>query len=374
MKQYNAYVGMDVHKNSIAVAVAFPSGGDPIFRGEVAHTTKALTKLIQRLTAAYGENLAFCYEAGPTGYGLYRWLIKKGFHCEVVAPSLIPRKPGDRIKTDRRDAINLARMFRVGDQTSVWVPDQDQEAIRDLTRAREDMKGAEIQAKQRLKSFLLRHSQRFPGKSSNTPGYFGWLEGLKFENPITQLVFQDYVNFVKTTQASVAGIVKEMERALLGWSLAPVVEALKALRGVDLVTAMTTMAELGDITRFTSPRQLMAFLGLVPSEESSGLKQKRGGITKTGNGHVRRVLVESAWSYRFPARITGHLRRKAKNASPEVKAIAWEAQRRLCGRYRHLLDMGKCQQQVVTAIARELVGFIWAIANEMQPTTVTAQP
>jgi transposase len=371
MRDYSAYVGLDVHKDTIAVAVAIPNGGEPIYRGEIAHTTKALSKLLQRLTSAYVGKIAFCYEAGPTGYGVYRWLIKKGFHCEVVAPSLIPRKPGDRIKTDRRDAIGLARLFRVGDQTAVWVPDQEQEAMRDLSRVREDMKGMETQAKHRLNSFLLRHSRRFSGKSRNTPAYFSWLEGLKFEIPTSQIVFQEYVNAVLTAQARVAGIEKEMELALPNWSLAPVVEALRALRGVDLVAAMTVMAELGDITRFTSPRQLMAFLGLVPSEDSSGLKQRRGGITKTGNGHVRRVLVESAWSYRYPARLTRHLRKKAESASPEVKIIAWKAQKRMCGRYRHLLHLGKCQQQVVTAIARELIGFIWAIAKEMQPKIIT---
>ncbi|MBT4131001.1 MAG: IS110 family transposase [Candidatus Marinimicrobia bacterium] len=372
MRDYSAYIGLDVHKDTVAVAVALQKGGEPLYRGDIAHTTKALTKLLHRLTASYGEKIAFCYEAGPTGYGLYRWLIKRGFYCEVIAPSLIPRKPGDRIKTDRRDAISLSRLFRVGDQTAVWVPDHEQEAMRDLTRVREDMKGMETQAKHRLNSFLLRHSRRFSGRSKNTPAYFSWLEGLKFENPTSQIVFQEYVNAVLTAQARVTGIVEEMENALSSWALAPVVEALRALRGVDLVAAMTVMAELGDITRFTSPKQLMAFLGLVPSEDSSGLKQRRGGITKTGNGHVRRVLIESAWSYRYPARMTRHLRKKAENASPEVKTIAWQAQKRMCGRYWYLMGKGKCQQQVVTAIARELIGFIWAIAKEMQPKAITA--
>ncbi|MBF0383775.1 MAG: IS110 family transposase [Magnetococcales bacterium] len=373
MRQYSAYIGLDVHKDTIAVAVALPKGGEPIYRGEIAHTTKALTKLLKRLTASYGDSLAFCYEAGPTGYDLYRWLVGKGHHCEVVAPSLIPKKPGDRIKTDRRDAIGLARMFRIGDQTSVWVPEKDQEAMRDLTRVREDVKSVETHARQRLSSFLLRHSKRFPGNCRSTQGYLDWLEGLTFESPTTQIVFQEYLDLVKTTQARVADIEKEMERALANWSLAPVVKSLRALRGVDFLTAMTTMAELGDITRFTSPRQLMAFLGLVPSEESSGLIQKRGGITKTGNGHVRRVLIESAWSYRFPARLTAHLRKKADGASPEVKSIAWKAQKRLCGRYRHLLNAGKSRNQVTTAIARELIGFIWAIAKEVQPKAVMAK-
>lgn len=368
MQQYNAYVGLDVHKESISVAVALPNGRDPMFRGEIANTEKALSKLVRRLVQAYGRAISFCYEAGPTGYGLYRWLVGQKCHCEVVAPSLLPRMPGERVKTDRRDAIGLARLLRVGDLTPIWVPDRDQEAMRDLTRAREDMKSAETKARQRLNSFLLRHERRFPGKSRTTPGFFGWLEQQKFEHPVTQIVFQEYVDAVRIAQNRVVGLEKEMERALSGWSLAPVVESLRALRGVELVTAMSTIAELGDITRFSSPRELMAFLGLVPSEHSSGSRQKRGGITKTGNGHVRRLLVESAWCYRFPARKTGHMRRKAAKATPAVQEIAWEAQKRLCHRYWHLLTAkGKNQKQVVTAVARELVGFIWAIAMETTP-------
>lgn len=238
--------------------------------------------------------------------------------------------------------------------------------MRDLTRAREDMKGLERITKQRLNAFLLRYSRIYQsGKSRWTQAHFRWLEGLKFELAVQQIVFQEYVDAVKQAEARVAGLVKEMEKALQSWDLAPVVEALMALRGVKLITAMTIMAELGDITRFDSPRQLMSFLGLVPSETSSGLTRRRGGITKTGNGHVRRVLVESAWCYRFPARKTAHLQRRAEKCSAAVQAIAWKAQKRLCGRYTHLLNRGKLKVQVCTAIARELVGFIWAIACEV---------
>ena len=248
----------------------------------------------------------------------------------------------------------------------MWVPDQEQEAMRDLTRVREDMKGLERITKQRLNAFLLRNGRIYErGKSRWTQTHFRWMEGLKFDIAIQQIVFQEYIDAVKQAEARVAGLINEMEKALEGWVLAPVVKALMALRGVKLITAMTIMAELGDITRFDSPRQLMSFLGLVPSETSSGKSRRQGGITKTGNGHVRRVLIESGWCYRFPARKTAHLQRRAEQCSDAVQAIAWKGQKRLCGRYKHLMERGKLKVQVCTAVARELVGFIWAIACEV---------
>jgi transposase len=261
--------------------------------------------------------------------------------------------------------MTLTRLYRAGELTAVWVPDQEQEAIRDLTRIREDMKSMERHARQRLSGFLLRHEKRYSGKSKWTPGYFRWLETVRFKNPIQQIVFQEYVDMVKVLQGRVASIEQEMRKALSDWSLGFVVEALMALRGINLVTAMTIVAEIGDMSRFESPRQLMAYLGLVPSEHSSGSRQKRGEITKTGNGHVRRVLVESAWSYRLPARKTAHLQRKAAKTTEAVQEIAWKAQKRLCRRYWHLIHKGKLQVQACTAVARELVGFIWAIAREV---------
>jgi transposase len=228
------------------------------------------------------------------------------------------------------------------------------------------MKGLERITKQRLNAFLLRYGRIYAGgKSRWTQAHFRWMEGLKFDVRVQQIVFQEYVDAVKQSEARVAGLEKEMEKALEHWILAPVVKALMALRGIKLITAMTIMAELGDITRFDSPRQLMSFLGLVPSEDSSGPHRRQGGITKTGNGHVRRVLIESGWCYRFPARKTAHLQRQAEKCSDEVQAIAWKAQKRLCGRYAHLLGRGKLKVQVCTAVARELVGFIWAIACEV---------
>ena len=365
MKEFSKYVGLDTHKETIAVAVADALGGKARYYGEIANTPEAIRKLVKRLCPD-GEMLSFCYEAGPCGYEIYRQISRLGHHCNVVAPSLIPVRPGERVKTDRRDSEKLSRLDRAGELTPVWVPDQEQEAMRDLTRAREDMKGLERTTKQRLNAFLLRYGRIYAsGKSRWTQAHCRWMEGLKFDITIQQIVFQEYVDAVKQAEARVAGLEKEMEKALDSWVLAPVVEALMALRGIKLITAMTVMAELGDITRFDSPRQLMSFLGLVPSETSSGLNRRQGGITKTGNGHVRRVLVESGWCYRFPARKTAHLQRRAEKCSGVVQAIAWKAQKRLCGRYTHLLGRGKLKVQVCTAVARELVGFIWAIACEV---------
>lgn len=369
MKEFSAYVGLDVHKETIAVAVALPGRGEPVYRGEIKNQRRSVERLLRSLSPN-GEVLSLCYEAGPCGYGLYREIIETGHDCVVVAPSLVPRRCGDRVKTDRRDALSLARQHRAGELTAVWVPGPEQEAIRDITRAREDMKAIELKARQRLGAFLLRHGRVYrEGRSRWTQRHFRWLEVQKFDHPAQQVVFQEYVDTVLQAQARVAGLEAQMRQALQGWSLRPVVEALMVLRGVDLITAMTVLAELGDITRFHSPRQLMSFLGLVPSEYSSGATRRQGAITKTGNGHVRRVLVESAWSYRFPARQTAHLRRKGASASAAVQAIGWAAQKRLCGRYWHLYHAGKSKPRVCTAVARELVGFIWAIACEVMGKT-----
>jgi transposase len=365
MEEYKAYVGLDVHKDTIAVAVAYPGRERAEARGFIPNTKRALMKLVGRLDGN-GERLLFCYEAGPCGYEIYRLIRGWGHDCQVVAPSKTPRKPGERVKTDRRDAKKLAELLRSGDLTPVWVPDKEQEAIRDLTRAREEMKRVELQIKQRLAAFLLRHSKRYTaGKRKWTQRYYRWLADVRMEFPVQQIVLEEYRDAVRQAEERVKGLDEEMRKALATWSLKEVVESLMALRGVKLVTAMSVTAELGDISRFDSPRQLMAYLGLVPSEESSGGKQRRGGITKMGNGRVRRLLIEAAWCYRFPARRSLHLQKKAEKATEEAKAIAWKAQKRLCHRYRVLLRAGKNKAQVTTAIARELSGFIWAIACEV---------
>lgn len=284
-----------------------------------------------------------------------------------MAPSLIPKKAGDRVKTDRRDSLMLARLHRAGELTAVWVPDGAQEALRDLTRAREDMKHLQRQARQRLLAFLLRHGKRYDGKSHWTQAHYRWLEQVKLDHPVQQIVFQEYVDMVKGMDKRVAGLDVQIESAAAESVFWPVIEGLMALRGINLLTATTIMAEIGDLQRFTSAPQLMAYLGVVPSEHSSGGTKSRGGITKTGNGHVRRVLVEAAWTYRHPARKTAALQRRAERASDQVQDIAWRAQKRLCGRYRSLEGRGKLKVQVCTAIARELTGFIWAIGQAVEP-------
>ena len=368
-ERYVAYVGLDVHKETIAIAVAEPGRGEPSYRGEIANTPKKVEKLIAKLSEAYdGGLLLFCYEAGPCGYVLYRQILASGHDCQVVAPSKIPKAPGERIKTDRRDALKLARLLRSGDLTAVWVPDQEQELMRDLSRARDDMKSQERKARQQLNAFLLRHGHHWPrGKSRWTPAHENWLAGLKMDHPWQQVVLQEYIDAERAAGERVAQLSDHLMRALPEWSLAPVVDALIALRGVDKLAAIVLLAELGDISRFESPRQLMGFLGLVPSEHSSGGRRRQGAITLTGNGHARRMLVESAWSYRFPARQTKHLKGKARNASPEAKKIAWKAQTRLCGRYRTLTRAGKNTKLVCVAIARELAGFIWDIVRQEMP-------
>ncbi len=363
MKNFSTFIGMDVHMEKIAVATA-GKHGVPRYYGEIANTAEAITKLVKKVVPS-GSRAVFCYEAGPCGYGVYRQITDMGHRCDVIAPSLIPKKAGDRVKTDRRDAVTLVRLLRANELTAVWVPDQQQEAIRDLTRIREDMKSMERRARQRLNGFLLRNKRIYSGENKWTQAHFRWLEKISFESPIQQIVFQEYIDAVKHLQGRVVSLEEQMIKALAGWSLGAVVEALMALRGVKLVTAMTIVSEIGDINRFESPRQLMAYLGLVPSEDSSGNRQKRGGITKTGNGHVRRLLVEASWSYRFAARKTAHLQRRAEKASEAVQAIAWKAQKRLCGRYWHLTQKGKLKVQACTAVARELAGFIWAIGREV---------
>ena len=372
-KYTTKYVGMDVHKETIAVAIAKEGRGDPAYYGEIPNTDVAIRKLVKKVVSN-GEKVSFCYEAGPCGYDAYRQLIKLGQKCDVVAPSLIPKKSGDRVKTDRRDANTLTRLYRAGELTPVWVPDKEQEAIRDLTRAREDMKAMEGHAKQRLGAFLLRHGKRFSGKCKRTQAYFRWLEEIKFEMPAQQIVLQEYVDAVKHMKGRVEALEEEMRQAMQGWSLAPVVTGLMALRGVELITAMTVVAELGDMSRFDSARQIMAHLGLVPSEHSSGHRQKRGGITKTGNGHARRVLIEASWCYRSPARKTAQIQRRAQKTSETVQAIAWKAQKRLCRRYWYLINKGKRPVEACTAVARELSGFMWAIACEVMGKNYVCAP
>lgn len=371
MDEFIKYVGLDVHKETIAVSVAQAHGGEVRYWGEIANTPAAVDKLVRQLSKNNAA-LSFCYEAGPCGYGLHRHLTNLGWECAVVAPSLIPRKAGDRVKTDRRDSLSLARLYRAGELTSVCVPDSTQEALRDLTRAREDLKHLQRQAKQRLLAFLLRHDRRYSGKNHWTQAYFRWLETVKFEHPAQQIVMQEYVDTVLSCAKRVESLEQQIEHTAQTSQTRPVIEALMALRGVNLLTAVTVVAEIGDLNRFANAPQLMAYVGLVPSEHSSGGSTRRGSITKTGNSHVRRVLVEAAWTYRHVARKTALLQRRAER-TPEVgQDIAWCAQKRLCQRYRTLHNKGKLKVQVCTAIARELTGFIWAIGHVVPATQPSA--
>ena len=367
MKEFSKYVGLDVHKETIAVSMAEASGGEVRYFGEIANTPEAVAKLARQLNKG-DARLSFCYEAGACGYGVYRQLRELKHDCMVVAPSLIPKKAGDRVKTDRRDSLSLARLHRAHELTPVWVPEGAQEALRDLTRGREDMKHLQRQVKQRLLAFLLRHGKRYSGKSRWTQAHFRWLETVKCDHPVQQIVFQEYVDTVSALTQRVKGFDQHIESASRESVFWPVIEALMALRGVNLLTATTVVAEIGDLRRFAGAPQLMAYLGVVPSEHSSGGKRSRGGITKTGNGHVRRVLVEVAWTYRHPARKSAILQRRAQCTSEAVQAIAWKAQTRLCQRYRLLEGKGKLKVQVCTAIARELAGFIWAIGQALPQT------
>lgn len=369
MGEFSKHVALDVHSQTIAVGVADASGGAPRFFGEIANTPEAMTKLVRQQKRG-GARIAWCYEAGPCGYVIYRQLSALGEHCTVVAPSLIPKKPGDRVKTDRRDCLSLARLDRARELTAVWVPDDAQEALRDLTRAREDMKALQRQAKQRLLAFLLRHGKGYDGKTKWKSAYMRWLETVKFAQPTSQIVFQEYVDTVKLCTQRVKGLDEQIERTSRDSVFWPVIQSLMALRGVDLLTATTLVAEIGDLHRFANAAQLMAYMGLVPSEHSSGPKQSRGAITKTGNGHARRVLVEAAWTYRHPARKTALLQRRAARAPEVVQDIAWKAQKRLCHRYRHLTGRGKQTVQACTAVARELAGFVWAIGQELPQPAV----
>jgi transposase len=362
------YIGMDVHKDSIAVAyVVQDHGAEVTFLGTIGTRQCDIDQLIRQMQSK-AKHLILVYEAGPCGYWLYRYLTKKGYDCWVVAPSLIPKKAGDRVKTDRRDAVQLARLARSGDLTSVYVPQVEDEAIRDLTRAREDTLSDLKAAKFRLKACLLRHDIRYTGRATWNPAHLRWLSEVVCATPAQQIVFQEYVRAVNEHTDRLRRLERELEEQVKTWRLQPVVEALQALRGVQFTVAVTIVAELGDLTRFENPRQLMKHLGLIPSEYSSGERRRQGSITKAGNTHARRVLVEGAWAYRYPAKVSCHLQLRLEQLPKPVQDISWKAQVRLCKRFRRLLARGKHANQVVVAIARELVGFMWAIAKQVPVT------
>lgn len=359
------FIGMDVHKKSISIAIAEGDrDGEVRFYGKIANNMDALSKVIRKLSSD-GSELRFVYEAGPCGYQIYRFLTGKSYDCTVVAPALIPKKSGDRIKTDKRDAVALARLHRAGELTAVYVPNPEDEAMRDLTRAREDASHALRKVKQQLGAFLLRNGYVYTGRSNWSKAHFNWIADIKMEHPSQQITLQEYVDAVHTCIEREQRLRAHIQNLVSTWRMVPVVAALQALRGVSLIVAATTIAELGDLGRFDNPGKLMAFLGLVPSEHSSGESTRKGSITKSGNGHARRVLIEAAHAYRFPARISRVLLKRHEGLSESVRKIAWNAQIRLCSRYRRLIGKGKLKNVVVTAIARELIAFMWAISKEI---------
>jgi transposase len=362
-----AFIGIDAAKARNAVAVAEGGrGGEVRYLGEVDASEQGMRRVVARIAAKY-DRVHFCYEAGPTGYGLHRLITGLGHACTVVAPSLIPRKPGDRVKTNRRDAVALARLLRAGELTPVWVPDEGHEAIRDLVRARAAAVETLRVHKQQVAAFMLKHGRHFPRKTPWGARYMRWLQEQQFAHPAHQIVLQEAVEAVRLAKERVERLERTIEEFLPTWSLAPVVNALQALRGVSLVVAVTFVAEIGDLRRFENPRRLMAYLGLVPSERSTGDAVRRGGITKAGNGRVRHLLVESAWTYRHPPRVGAKKLAQLERVPPKVREIAWKAQSRLTARYRALAARGKRLTVVCTAIARELAGFMWSVARESRP-------
>lgn len=358
-----AFVGLDVHKEAIAVAVAEAGRDPPRFLGTVRPPLAPLEKALAQL--ACPQQLSIVYEAGPCGYGLARRLIERGYRCEVVAPAKIPRRPGDRIKTDRRDALMLARFARSAELTAIMIPDEQDEAIRDLVRAREDAVRARLKVRQQLKAMLLRHGHRYAGPAFWSPAHQRTLGKVCFAHPAQHIAFSEYHLAAIEADERVTRLSAALQEQTLSWRLQPLVAALMTLRGLQLITAATVLAELGDLRRFAHPKQLMSFLGLVPSEYSSGLSRHLGAITKCGNGHTRRVLIEAAWTYRYPARLSRDLLIRQQGQPKLVRDIAWKAQLRLCARYRRMQLRGLHQNKVCIAIARELTGFIWDIARHV---------
>jgi transposase len=376
MKDHSeAYVAFDTSKlrNAVAIAEAGRSG-EVRYLGEIDNTALATAKLVKKLSGKYGR-LTFCYEAGPTGYGLYRQITGLGRACIVVAPSLIPKRPGDRVKTNRRDALALATQLRADQLTAVWVPDARHEAMRELTRARWAAVRDLRSKRQQVSAFLLRLGRHYDeNRTTWTKTHMNWLASQRLEHAEQRIAFEELLLAARQAQERIARLEAAIRTAVPDWSLAKVVEALMAMRGLDLVSAATFLAEIGDLTRFRSPRELMGYLGLVPSEHSTGDTVIRGPITKAGNRRARKVLVESAWAYQHPPRVARDKQAKVAAAPPAVREIAWKAQNRLYARYRALVRRGKLKTVAMTAVARELAGFIWAIGREIAATQPAARP
>jgi transposase len=371
VKKSIRYLGLDVHAETIAVAIA-TDDGEVRWHGVIPNRPEPVRRLIRKLGPA--SELRACYEAGPCGYGLYWLLTEIEVECQVVAPTLVPVKAGDRVKTDRRDAEKLARGLRNGDLTAVWVPDAAHEALRDLVRARLAAKRDQLRHRHRLGKFLLRHGRHRPaGMKAWTKRHLEWVQrAVRFDEPAQQATLEDYRNEVERASERIERLENAIRSAVQGASeeMRPAIAGLQALRGVALISAVTIVSECGSLVRFGHPKKLMAYAGMVSREHSSGERVRRGAITKTGNAHLRRIVVEAAWSYRHQPSRGATLRQRQEGLSEEVKAIAWKAQHRLHERYRALLGRGKSKQEVVTAVGRELLGFVWAIGNALDRQNV----
>jgi transposase len=366
VKKYSTvYVGLDEHKESISISIAPEDRSEPVrFLSTVPRQGGGFSRAVRRLERQ-ADSLVFAYEAGPCGYVTYRYLRKRGHECLVVAPSKIPRRPGDRVKTDRRDSGQLARLLRSGDLRGIYVPGEQDEVLRDLCRARYCSSVNLRRAKTRLKLFLLRHGEHYQGNSGWTKAYRRWLSDRRFSDVAQQAVFQEYVDEIGVLEDRVHRLESHLKERVKGWWLNPVVEALQGLRGVGFVIAVTVVSELGDIRRFRRGRDVAAFLGLTPSEHSTGGRRRLGGITKCGNRHVRRSLVEASWSYRYPQRVSRALLDRQEGLPHRVVDLSWKAQDRLCRRYRRLVGRGKLKNVAITAVARELACFMWSIGCEV---------
>lgn len=360
-KSSKNFVGMDVHKESIDITVA-EVGGEVRRWGQIGGDRAALAKAVRKLESSGGE-LHFVYEAGPCGFWIQRLIAARGHVCWVVSPSLIPKKSGERIKTDRRDSEKIARMARAGELEPIYVPAEIDEAVRDLVRSRDDAIIAQRRARQQLQALLLRNEIRYVGKCAWTQAHRRWIAQLKLPQPVQQIAFEEYVDAVAVAGSRIERLTRAIAQAVEGWRFAPAVKQLQALRGVQFVHAVTILSELGDLSRFAEPRQLMAYLGLVPSENSSGERRRQGAITKSGNRFARRALIEAAWAYQHPARVTPIIARRQTSLPKAARDIAWKAQLRLCPRFRKLCARRLNKNKVVVAIARELSGFVWAIAR-----------
>lgn len=373
MNKHNiVFIGLDTHKEFVEVAyIEDQRGASSVHHGRISSAKVAIKKLARQFESKYpNATLHFVYEAGPCGYWIYRLLTSLGHCCYVIAPSLIPKKPGERVKTDKRDALNLAKLLKSEDLTPIYVPEPEDESVRDLSRARETAMKDLKDAKYQLKALLLRNNINYAGTANWSAKHLRWLTELVLPHPPQQIVLQEYIQTISERIARLKRLDNELEHHVKKWRYYPVVKAIQAMLGVRLLVATGVIAELGDLNRFDHPRKLMSYLGLVPSEHSSGGKRNQGAITKCGNGRARRLLVEGAHSYRHAANISTELQKRQEGLPKQIVDMAWQAQLRLCRRYQKLMFKGKHYNVVVTAIAREMIAYIWAISREIVLTPV----